>query len=299
MRVHRRRAACSGSIARMSRIRLAAAAILALVLVPGTALAQSSDTTFDPLSMDRQTFRSTLNVDFGYEFWDDPPTVNDITVFGLTIAGQYMSDTGLGGYAAIPLSYINIDSLLFDDAEFALGNIEAGVVYAKQVRRNTILVFHGGVALPTADDDGAGAFQAYASVPRYGDLVQRWPNSTWLRLGFSPMGREGKLFWRADVGLDLAIDDDNGGDEISPILRLNVGGGVDLGAVSLLGELVTNVVDSAGDDTASTFTLGARFVSGNLRPGIGLLFPIGFENQNGQQNEYIDFALIASLAVLL
>jgi len=281
----------------MSRPRLTAA-LLASVLVPSTALA-SPDTTFDPLSMDRQTFRSTVNVDFGYEFWDDPPLVNDITVFGLTIAGQYMAPSGVGGYAAIPLSYVSIDSPLFDDSEFAVGNIELGGVYAKKVRHNTSLVFHAGVALPTADDDGAGGLQAYASVPRYGDLVQRWPNSTWLRLGFSPMGREGKLFWRADVGLDFALDDDNGGGDISPILRLNIGGGIDLGSVSLLGELVTNIVDSDGDDTASTFTLGARFASGNLRPGIGLLFPIGFENQNGQQNEYLDFALIASLAVLL
>lgn len=282
----------------MSRTRLAAA-LLASVLAPGAALA-SPDTTFDPLSMDRQTFRSTVNVDFGYEFWDDPPLLDNIAVFGLTIAGQYVAPSGIGAYAALPLSYINIDPILVEgDSELALGNIEAGAVYAKQVRPSTILVFHAGLALPTADDDGPGAFQAYASVPRYGDLVQRWPNSTWLRFGFSPMGREGKLFWRADVGLDLALDDDNGGDSISPVLRLNIGGGVDLGSVSLLGELVTNIVDSSGDDTASTFTLGARFASGNLRPGVGLLFPIGFENQNGQQQESLEFALIASLAVLI
>lgn len=265
---------------------------LAVLLAPSVSAA---DTVFDPLSMDRHTPTTTVGIDFGYEQWDEPPGVNDLTIFGLTIGGHYMSASGLGGYLAVPLSYVNIDSLLFDDSELALGNIEAGVAYAKWFGSSTAIVFHGGLALPTADDDGAGALQVYASVPRYGDLVQRVPDATWLRLGVSPQGRSGNLFWRADVGLDLAIDDDNNAGDIAPILRLNVGGGVDLGKAQLLAELVTNVIDSdGGDDTASTLTIGARFASGNLRPGVGLLFPLGFDDQ---QLEYLDFALLLSMAI--
>jgi len=79
-------------------------------------------------------------------------------------------------------------------------------------------------------------------------------------------GRQGKLFWRADLGIDLAIDDDNNAGDIAPVFRVNLGGGVDLGGVQLLGELVTDVIDSnGGDDSASTLAFGARFVSGNLR----------------------------------
>ena len=284
----------------MSRNRLAAVT-LAVLLAPALAVAEpGADRVFDPLTMDRHTPTSTVAIDFGYEQWDEPPTVNDIKVFGLTIGGHYVSPSGFGGYLAVPLSYVSIDSLLFDDSELSIGNIEAGFQYAKWFRGDTALVFHAGLALPTADDDGAGSFQAYASVPRYGDLVQRWPDSTWLRVGLSPMGRQGKLFWRADLGIDLAIDDDNNAGDIAPVFRVNLGGGVDLGGAQLLGELVTDVIDSnGGDDSASTLTLGARFASGNLRPGVGLLFPLGFENQNGQQNEYLDFALILSLAVHL
>ena len=96
-------------------------------------------------------------------------------------------------------------------------------------------------------------------------------------------------------GLMLAANDAG---EIAPIFRINVGGGVDLGGAQLLAELVTDVIDSnGGDDSASTFTLGARFASGNLRPGVGLLFPIGFENQNNGFHDYIDFALILSLSI--
>jgi hypothetical protein len=274
------------------------AAFCAVLLAPGLARA---DTVFDPLTMDRHTPITTVGVDFGYEQWDEPPGYDHINVFGLTVGGHYMTPGGFGGYLAVPLSYIDVQfgvgPLVFEDSELALGNIEAGFQYAKWFRRDSALVFHAGLALPTADDDGAGLYQAYASVPRYGDLVQRWPNSTWLRLGLSPMGRSGKLFWRADVGLDLAIDDDNNAGDIAPVFRVNLGGGLDLGGVQLLGELVTNIIDSnGGDDSASTLTLGARFVSGNLRPGVGLLFPLGFEN-NGQNEDYLDFALILSLAI--
>lgn len=284
----------------MSR-NLLLASLSAALLAPGLAVA---DTAFDPLSMDRHTPTSTVGVDFGYEQWDEPPGYDHITVFGITVGGHYMTPGGFGGYLAVPLSYIDYDygigPIRFNDSELALGNIEAGFQYAKWLRPDTAMVFHAGLALPTADDDGAGLFQAYASVPRYGDLVQRWPNSTWLRLGLSPMGRSGKVFWRADLGLDLAIDDENGTNagDIAPVFRVNVGGGVDLGSAQLLGELVTDIIDSnGGDDSASTLTLGARFVSGNLRPGVGLLFPLGFENQNGQQNDYLNFALILSLSV--
>ena len=53
-----------------------------------------------------------------------------------------------------------------------------------------------------------------------GDFVQRVPNSTWFRAGASAMGRFGKLFWRADIGLDLALNED---DVItySPVFRIS------------------------------------------------------------------------------
>lgn len=283
----------------MSR-KLHVALFCAALLAPGLALA---DTVFDPLSMDRHTPTTTVGVDFAYEQWDEPPGYDHINVLGLTVGGHYMTPEGFGGYLAVPLSYIDVEYNLgpfqSNDSELAIGNIEGGFQFAKWFRPDTAVVFHAGLALPTADDDGAGVYQFYAAAPRYGDLVQRWPNSTWLRLGLSPMGRSGKLFWRADLGLDLAVNDDNNAGDIAPIFRVNVGGGVDLGGAQLLGELVTDVVDSnGGDDSASTLTLGARFVSGNLRPGVGLLFPIGFEN-NGQNQDYLDFALILSLSIHL
>lgn len=260
----------------------------------GLAEAHGPDAIFDPLTMDRFTPLSKLDIDFAYVAYDEPPET-DITVLGFTIAGQYMTPRGFGGYLSIPLSYLSIDPPLLDeDSELALGNIELGGVWSKYTSPHAAIVVHAGVALPTASDENVAAFQFLASSPRYGDLVQRVTNSTWLRVGVSGMGRSGKLFLRGDVGVDLALDEDNAA-ELSPVFRINVGAGVDLKSAHLLAELVTNVVsDDSDDETASTLALGARFVSGNLRPGIAILLPVGFDQAND-----LDLAIAVSLAARL
>lgn len=254
----------------------------------------AADPVFDPLSMDRHTPTSAVSVDFGYEHRDEPPAYRDITVVGLTVGGHYMSRSGLGGYLVVPLSYTRIEDFNFvEDAEVELGNIEAGAAYAKWPRPDTAIVLHNGIALPTGGD-----FLVQTSVPRYGDFVQRWPDSTWLRFGVSPMGRAGKLFWRADVGLDAAIQAKN--KNIRTAFRINVGGGLDLGLAQLLTEVVTLAIpNNEGDDTASTITIGARFKLGSMRPGVGLLFPINFEDSGFAFAKYVDFALLFSLSAHL
>ncbi|MGN6103594.1 MAG: hypothetical protein ACTHU0_00575 [Kofleriaceae bacterium] len=280
----------------MKRHATALASILALSALHGLAAAETADPYFQPLTMDRLTPESTLELDLGYLVFDTPDNI-DVTAMGMALGGHYVAGNGFGGYAALPASYLSVDVDLGPlgggaESELAIGNFELGGMYAKQLSRGAAVVVHAGLALPTADDDGVGAGQAIASVPRYGDLVQRVPNSTWLRLGVSPTGRSGKLFWRADLGIDLALDEDD--TDLSPIVRLNVGGGLDLGAVHVLAEVVTNVISNADDEVTSTLAIGARFVSGNLRPGIALLLPLGFDNDYDPE-----LALAASLAVKL
>ena len=275
---------------------------IALAIVAGArglAAAHGPDAIFDPLTMDRHTPVSTLDLDFAYVAYDEPANT-DVTAVGITIGGQYVTPKGIGGYLSVPLSYVGLQvdlpaPLGVDDSELALGNIELGGLYAKYLASHAAIVVHGGIALPTAGDEGVAANQILASSPRYGDLVQRATNSTWLRLGLSPMGRSGKLFWRADVGLDLALDEDNAA-TISPVFRVSVGGGIDLRTAHLLAELVTVVVDDGSDDeSASTFAIGARFVSGKLRPGVALIVPIGFDGALFD----VDFAIAFSLAARL
>jgi hypothetical protein len=287
----------------MKRLTLA---FMVLALSAGTAAAQDrqvADRVHDPLTMDRFTPVSTFNFDLGYEVLDDDETFID-TVFALTAAGHFVSDSGAGGYVVLPLSFISTeDSILGEgESDAILGNLEVGGLYAMPLGRDADMIFHGGVALPTANDDlEAGELdllQPIASVPRMGDLVDRWPNSTWLRLGVSPMGRASMFFWRADVGLDLMIDDDDGaGADISPLVRVNIGGGFDLGGVDLMAELVTNITadddDTAGDegDSATTLAFGGRFGRGNVQPGLAILLPIDLDSY-----EALDMAIIASIA---
>ncbi len=249
-----------------------------------------ADVTFDSLSMDRLTPVTTLAFDFGYEVWDDTATT-ELKVMSINLAGHFVNRRGVGGYLTIPLSYIDARIGPFEDTELALGNLEVGGLLARHFG-STALLFHGGLVLGTSSDDGAADFMGLASFTRFGDFVHRIQNSTWLRLGMSPMGRVGSLFWRADAGIDLALDEDNA-IEYSPVIHLNVGGGIDLGGAQILAELVNVFAnpDDESDDTGSTFTIGARFASGDLRPGIGLLLPIDLPFED------FEFALLASLAV--
>lgn len=271
----------------------------------GLAYAHGPDAIFDPLTMDRHTPTSKLDVDFSYVAYDEPDNL-DFTVIGFSIAGQYVSPRGFGGYLSLPLSYLATEGrldippfppIVTSESELVLGNFELGGLYSKYLTAHSAIVLHAGLALPTANDDnGLPRLQSLASSPRYGDLVQRVPDSTWLRLGVSPMGRAGKLFWRIDVGADLALDEETS--DLSPLFRFNVGGGLDLQSAHLLVELVTNVADDDNDDgsdeVASTLAFGARFISGNLRPGIALLVPLDFE-----QGLEPEFAIAASLAARL
>lgn len=282
-----------------------ALATAALAGAPGLARANPdvlfADAIFDPLTMDHHTPLSTLDADLAYVAYDEPNNV-DVTVMGITIAGQYVTSRGVGGYLSIPMSYLDADTpfgqLFPNDSALALGNLEVGGLWSTFLGSETALLLHAGLALPTASDDEIAAYQSLASAPRWGDFVERVTNSTWLRLGFSPMGRvAGKLFWRADIGIDLALDEDNAV-TYSPVLRVNVGGGVDLGTAHLLAELVTNVLDTNpdnGDNTASTLSIGARFVSGNLRPGVAIILPVDFNAQLLDP----DFAIALSLAARL
>ena len=226
----------------------------------------------------------------------DTPQNTKLSVISINLAGHFVGPAGLGGYLAIPLTNVDVDfPLLGNDSELAFGNLEIGGLWAKNFGP-TDLVLHGGVALPTADDDGVGAYQALGAIPRFGDFVQRVPDTSWLRLGASPMGRGGQFFWRADVGLDLALDDDTTA-EISPVFHLSVGGGFDLGAAQLLLELVnvfTSPADDNADNSASTLTLGARFDAGSVKPGVGLLLPLA----NDDLTDDLDMALVVSLAIL-
>jgi hypothetical protein len=274
--------------------------LIVLLVIAGTPASSFAQAPFfDPISMDRFTPDTTIGVDFGFEVFDEPGN-SDLSVIGVTLGGHFVSRaTGFGGYVTLPLSYVSVEDLfgVNNKSDLMLGNIEGGGMFAKWLGPETALVFHGGFALPTADNDALLAgLQDLANSPRYADFVLRDPNSTWLRLGLSPMGRSGNFLWRADVGIDLALDDDNANEfQYSPVLHLSLGGGIDLGSAVLMAELVNLLIDSPGDDSSSTLSLGARFGTGNVSPGIALILPLGEDVVEVDE----EFAIAASLAIRL
>jgi hypothetical protein len=284
-------------------------ALVLLAAAGGTASAQArkvAERVHDFHTMDRQTPMTTFGMSLGYESWDDSTLVGAPinTILSIDVFGQYVSESGVGGYLTLPLSYVSTEDInippfgtIDGDSEVAIGNIELGALYAGRLGKNADMLFHGGIALPTADDDGVGgALGPLASFTHYNDLVDRWPNSTWLRAGFSPMGRASIIFWRADLGVDLMIDDQDDVSDISPVVRVDVGGGVDLGQAEITAELTNTIVSTDNDnadDTQSTLALGARFKAGNTQPGLAIILPIGFGDAYDDFNFAVAFSVTA------
>lgn len=294
-------------LASMKRIASAVSSLLVGLAAASTASADTAEgPLFDSLTLDRHSPVSKVDIDFGFVFFDEPNNY-DQTIMGLTFGGQFVEpNSGIGVYGALPLSYLSYEDrrlpgVVVEDSALVLGNVELGGIFSKWMSSRWAMVFHAGVALPTAEDDDAlaGAAPA-ASSPRYIDAVQRIPNSTWLRLGFSPQGRSGGVFWRGDLGVDLALDEDNSTSNLSPILRIGGALGFDLGTAQIMGELgFVNVDDERAnndDDTTGTFAIGARFLAGGVTPGIALILPVEFDTRFAYEPE---FAIALSLSARL
>lgn len=275
-----------------------ALAFVMIALAAGSAAAQpvAGSPTF--ATLDRQDGESKVGAALGWTFFDVPGD-GDLSALHLDIYGHYVGASGLGGYGAIPLGFAFVDNAepFNDDDESAIGNVEGGVIYVIQSGMNDF-VLRGGITLPTADDDPRGFYANVLSMisARMTDIALAYQETLWLRLSASPILRSGQLVLRIDGGLDVAVSTDNG-DEPDPVLRLNVGGGVDTGSFAILGELAT--IGNIGDDNSATeddedflhtAAVSARFRAGSIEPGIALGFPL-----DESIRDIVDFFIIGSL----
>ncbi len=259
--------------------------VLAVLLASATASAQ-------PIpgfgTMDRFDEQSKFATSLSYISFDDG-FFEDLTVLRFDFFGQYMTPDGLGGYAMMPFNRISF----MDNSESGVGNLEIGGLYV--VQGATPIVLRGGIALDTADSQtgGIGLFS------RITDFPSDFPDTTWLRLSASPLWRTGTTFFRVDAGLDVPIDD--GDSDIDPLVRLNVGGGIETGDIAIMGELVTVGTTDTGEDGEDGPDLGERFIhtlaatgrymgGGNLQPHFTLSIPL-----DDDTNDVIDFVVIIGL----
>lgn len=182
-------------------------------------------------TMDRMSAQSHLGVSSSTSFFDEesPDFNNRIDLYG-----QFVSSSGVGGYAALPYSFI-----LDEDNISAIGNLELGGILALE-NAPLPIVLRGGLVLPTAGD-GLDDFvvNLFLSMGRLTDLPTVIPEVTWVRLSASPRITLGKIYLRADAGVDVAIDAPEGID-LDALFRLNLAGGIMLtNTLALSAELVT------------------------------------------------------------
>lgn len=251
----------------------ALATSLALLSLPAVVSAQAvggQTPTF--ATMDRLDGESKLGTQLAWTFFDESLIGGDISTLRIDLYGHYVTPGGLGGYGQLPVTMLFSDG----DDENAIGNLEAGAMYVLP-SNNGMFVFHGGITLPTADDDVGGAItNFYGAFARITDFALAYPETFWLRLGGSAIIHSGQLVLRVDGGLDVAMSSE--GEEPDPLLRLNVGGGLDTGTFAILGELATlgNIDNGVGgdEDYIHTAAVTGRFNAGTVQPVVSLGFPL-------------------------
>jgi hypothetical protein len=243
--------------------------LLIVVLLLGSSIAYAQRAP-DMATLDRGDGITKLGLDLGFSSLEKPPYS---AALRFELYGQYVSDSGIGFYGALPLSRSFGGDGPPDGAENAtsLSNLDLGLLYVLS-GESLSWVFRGGVALPTSTDGiDEGLTRYYASTPRLTDLALA--SSDWyVRLSVSPLIHIDRLFLRADIGFDLDASSDN-----YHFLRLNVGGGVDLGAVALSLELVNSATfgDFVGEeDFFHAFALTLRFMGEKFQPFLSFGLPI-------------------------
>jgi hypothetical protein len=283
--------------------------VLALaLLVPAAAYADDAAPAPAFVTLDRGDATSRVGIEASYEFANTSSIVTDgasATVLRFEAHGQYV-DPGLhvGGYAMIPISYLNESEGGQSQSATGVGDAEIGGLYVPHVPVDNFgLVLRAGITLPTGStSDNGSVANIFGSVSRLTDFYLADPKGTSLRLAVSPLWHAGIAFARADIGIDINLA--NGEAMTSDkLVRLNAAVGFDLGQVSVSLELV-NLYDipQATDETGADFgsqwinegAIAGRFRSGIFEPYAAVVFPLDHDS-----HQFVDASLTVGLDVRL
>ncbi len=262
--------------------------LAAALLVLGTAPASAR-----PLfvTLDRQDLESRAGVELTYI----SPEMTDKALLRFDVHGHYVDETArAGGYVTLPMAYVT-----GDPGEGAVGNLELGGIYVPDLSASTTttLVLHGGVVLPTARDEGPGAFVGVAAgYVRPHDIYQTIPKTTTVRGGLATLIRGSDTVQvRFDGGVDVDVD---GGaeDGVTPAVHVNAGVGFLVSeTASLAFELATMTtfldVDS---ETNAVGALAFRVDADRVLPYLAVVVPF-----DDQSSSLVDIAFAVGLDVRL
>jgi hypothetical protein len=198
------------------------------------------------------------------------------TLKRIDVSGQMMSASGAGGYLTVGASSV--------EDEQSLGSIEAGAIYHHPTSSGDLAV-RVGLILPTGQDDSADFPLHMMSTlfSRPSDFLTGVPDTTSLRLAFTPSLRSGNLIARADVGLDFVIDTEGSGPD-APFLHVDVGAGYQSGKAAALVEMSTMSYLDDTDERYHVIALTGEIGAGKATPYVTLSKPIvsgdgdGFED---------------------
>jgi hypothetical protein len=196
------------------------------------------------------------------------------------LLGQFVTPGGAGGYVAIHATKLVGQE---GDEDFAsLGNLELGGLFHKQIDAATALGFRFGAILPTRTGDDFTPFVdgIYTQVARPGEIATAVSDAVWLRANVTPTFRQGIFFARADLGMDLPVTErDQLG--VDGIAHLNLGAGIQQGAVSVTGELQTayamgveKIEDREPERFVHTAGASVRYQSGKVAPFAAVSTPV-------------------------
>jgi hypothetical protein len=271
----------------MRPLRTALSLLLLSIAAPAAAQEPTTDAPFPHLAtMDRHTDHSNVHAAVGVSLFGSDSGLDFAARFDL--GGQYLTPQGFGGYLAMPVSHVSGD----EESQTEIGNVELGGLYVLPAGPATDVVLHGGITLPTAPDDFDLLVNIIAMFPRTVDFTSNGGTITYLRLGASPLHRQGNLFVRADVGLDVPIAEDEGVEGES-VFHLDVAAGVQTGAVTIAGELVNvGSLEDSDEEWLSTLALTVAGDAGNVRPFGALVLPI--DNELAEQAD-LTLAIVAGI----
>ncbi len=242
------------------------------------AAAQDVGTAPGTITLDRMDATSRLGVQLGFNKADEMKLSDG---FGLRYEfyGQYiLPNRNWGIYGALPLSRLfNFNDKNFNGKDFSgTGNMDVGVIYLPTQRSDLIL--RAGIAISAASQGEGLIPNAFTAYERTTDFILIAPDYTTLRVSASTIREDGPLFFRADLGLDLAIDKPSSGRGV--FVRVNAAGGVRTASnMDFAAELVNiAVLDGDVDGGISermmhTAAVGMR-TRGIDQYHLGMVFPL-------------------------
>lgn len=230
------------------------------------------------LSLDHTTGRSGFGLQASYLRYDTSQTGTTMTPLRLEVFGQIMGGGPVGAYTSVVMSRIDwqftdppeVAGMTFTDS--AITGLEFGAVMTRR-RANLEVIARAGVSLPAASDhdiNGKGLNQMTAFA-RLTDLAMSAPSSTVARLAVSPIWRAGRWLLRADVGIDVPVDEPAGLDW-QALGRFNAAAGLVIGAHQVGLESATTVaLEHVSDGERAVHTVGLSYRHlGALQPFFGL-----------------------------